>query len=160
MKSGPCAFCGDPATRWCDFVYGHQGKPGPGDRLYFDLEGEMFTCDAALCSACAVSQPPQFFAWFCGCAQPCHCKHEAHEIDHCPGHPSGLHDGGAITRADADQARAGHLAAARRRRFSLRAKVAADGGRVTTEVARKRDGGKVIEVYFDGVPVGALPLES
>jgi hypothetical protein len=82
-----CAFCPNPATRYCDFIFGWEKKgtatvpsqivkPGEGGYTkrgtpicgttipyeydYLDFDSEAFTCDLNICDSCATQGAPMF----------------------------------------------------------------------------------------------------
>lgn len=93
-----CAFCGKPATNWCDYVLGftvqswhsctraaafkagriHQYAPGKGLPCV-GHGSDMFTCDAPLCDSCG-SQKGMMFV------DGNKANTYATSIDHCPFH--------------------------------------------------------------------------
>lgn len=77
MKNEPCMFCGAPSTLLCDGYLGYPPKTENG--LEFIDPYHPYTCDAPLCSACAVQQGK---VHICGWGKRAGCRIET--IDHCP----------------------------------------------------------------------------
>ncbi len=80
-KPKPCAYCGKPSSKLCDFVIGY----GPGESPSTPGMAAAKTCDKPICGACSVHTEPDTDI----CRR--HLPENKPECDDCDGAPDGGH---------------------------------------------------------------------